>query len=328
MSTSIGTNVNTMKWLIKREFWEHKGGFFWAPIVVGAILVCLFILPAMIGLFSGGGVFQVNGISITALVSDMAVADKERLGQTIADRYLGASAPLFAVLAFVGFFYSLNTLFDERKDRSILFWKSLPISDSKTVLAKVFFVLGIAPVIAVICAVILSLTVLFLAGILAMSKGINLLGYVLSNPSFYAGPVYLFAMIPIYLLWALPTVGWLLLVGAWAKGKPIVWAVGAPILAVGLIAWVNKIFELGWDTNWLWSNIIVRGLFSILPGSWLSSSSDGLNPHAQNIGSNSSEIMFTQALQQLGTANLWIGVFVGAAFIYAAIRVRRWKDEG
>ena len=36
----------------------------------------------------------------------------------------------------VGVFYCLDALHGERRDRSILFWKSLPVSDLTTVLAK------------------------------------------------------------------------------------------------------------------------------------------------------------------------------------------------
>ena len=31
--------MKTMKWLVRREFWEHKGMFFWAPIIAAGLIV-------------------------------------------------------------------------------------------------------------------------------------------------------------------------------------------------------------------------------------------------------------------------------------------------
>jgi len=140
-------------------------------------------------------------------------------------------------------------------------------------------------------------------------------------------PLQIAALFPIYVLWALPTVGWLLMVGAWARSKPFLWAVGAPLLAMGLIAWFNKMFSFGWQLEWFWLNIVGRGLLSLAPGSWfvLSGENIAVPGGMQEPQMNS---LVTLSWAQLATPNLWIGVAVGAAMIYAAIRLRRWKDEG
>ena len=53
------------------------------------------------------------------------------------------------MLGFVVFFYCLGSLYDERKDRSVLFWKSLPVSDRDTVLSKALSALVVAPTLAI-----------------------------------------------------------------------------------------------------------------------------------------------------------------------------------
>jgi ABC-2 type transport system permease protein len=103
-----------------------------------------------------------------------------------------------------------------------------------------------------------------------------------------------------------------------------------PVMLGILIAWISKMSGFGWDVAWFWKNIIGRLLVSVLPGSWLPSAipslknggdpSDVIAPLASN--------MLAQSWQVLGNANIWIGVAVGAAMIYAAIRLRRWRDEG
>jgi ABC-2 type transport system permease protein len=156
---------------------------------------------------------------------------------------------------------------------------------------------------------------------------VNIFGGVLSSSALYLAPLQTVAMLPIYALWALPTVGWLLMVGAWARSKPFLWAVGTPLLTVGLIAWFNKMLSFGWDINWMWKYIVGRGLLSLTPGSWFAYSPDDVNRLSQMEHLDMGALL-ARSWQQLTTPNLWIGVAVGAAMIYAAIRLRRWKDEG
>jgi ABC-2 type transport system permease protein len=128
----------------------------------------------------------------------------------------------------------------------------------------------------------------------------------------------------VYVLWALPTVGWLMMVSAWARTKPFLWAVGAPLLAAALLSWFNAMFDFNWNISWLWQHIVARGLFSVAPGSWFGF------VHSLNAGSENANaaMLLGDSWRVLGTANLWLGVAVGSAMLYAAVRLRRWKDEG
>jgi ABC-2 type transport system permease protein len=129
--------MNTMKWLVKREFWEHKGGFFWTPAVVGSIIVLGTAATTVAGLvLKTKHGMNINGEQVTNLSHVVDAEHKAQIVNALSQGYVVASAPLFMVMAVVIFFFCLGSLFDERKDRSVLFWKSLPVSDGETVLSK------------------------------------------------------------------------------------------------------------------------------------------------------------------------------------------------
>jgi ABC-2 type transport system permease protein len=320
--------MKTFTWLLKREYWEHKGAFFWTPIVVGAIMVSVIavsFVSALSGLKGGKRIF---GVDISSLVNGVSTADKAELAQRFTASYPAFSMPIFIALAFCIFFFCLNALFDERKDRSVLFWKSLPTSDGATVLSKVTMALFVAPIIALAVAIGTSIVLVLFSCIGAAIAGLNVFAEVLGSSATYLAPLKLIGMLPIYALWALPTVGWLLMVSAWARSKPFLWAVGVPVMAGILVTWFNRLLGMGWDMAWFWNDIIGRLLVSVLPGSWLEStprsSRDGFNAGAEpNLGD-----LFVQSWHTLGGVNIWIGAALGIAMIYAAIRLRRWRDEG
>lgn len=320
--------MNTMKWLLKREFWEHKGGFFWAPIVVSLIVSAITAFTILVGVTQGvKSTIVINGETVTNLAERFSPEQKATAVEHLASTYLVSAVPLLCVLSFTVFFYCLSALFDERKDRSVLFWKSLPVTDGATVLSKVLTALCLAPLITLGLALILAIVNLIFLTIGAGAAGVNIAGGLLGSTSLYLAPLYIVALFPIYVLWALPTVGWLLMVSAWARSKPFLWAVGAPLLVMGLVAWFNKMFSFGWKLEWLWLNIIARGLLSLTPGSWFALSRENIAATAAMEEPQITSLM-SLSWQQLASPNIWIGAAVGAAMIYAAIRLRRWKDEG
>lgn len=323
--------MNTMKWLVKREYWEHKGGFFWAPVIVGAIMTFFVAASLFFAVAMGrNDHFMIGTTSVTELSTAMTPEQQSEAATALATGYMGMSSPLFGVLGFVVFFFCLGSLFDERKDRSVLFWKSLPISDSATVLSKAAIALIVAPLITLVIATLCSMLWMLLICITGEWFGVHVFGQVLSAPGLYLSPFQVAAILPVYALYALPTIGWLMMVSAWARTKPFLWAVGAPILTGILLVWANALFGLGWNTNWFWENIVGRGLLSVMPGAWFLHHgvvnaigvSDGAHQHS-DMG-----LIMTQSWKAFTTADMWIGVAAGAAMIYAAIRLRRWRDEG
>lgn len=319
--------MNTMKWLVKREYWEHKGGFFWAPVVVGAIMT-FFIAASLIAALALGSKhgMHINGRQVESLSEVITAQEKAEFASGLAAGYMGTSAPLFMVLAFVVFFFCLGALFDERKDRSVLFWKSLPISDQSTVLSKLVMALGVAPLITLVVATLTAALSLLFITIAAAVSGLNIFGIVLTTPALYTTPFMVAAMLPVYIAWALPTVGWLLMVSAWARTKPFLWAVGAPVLTGALLSWFNAMFDFGWRIEWFWQHIVGRGLLSVAPGSWFAFTDVAEGVVIRQGGDMSSIVQ--QSWMVFATPSLWIGAVAGAAMIYAAIRLRRWRDEG
>jgi len=319
--------MNTYKWLLKREYWEHKGGFFWTPAVVGALMTLGTAASVVAGLaMKSNHGMQINGQQVTNLGAVVSPEQKAQAVEAISNGWMMPTALLFGVMAIVVFFYCLGCLFDERKDRSVLFWKSLPVSDNETVLSKVAMALVGAPLLTLAFGVATSLLVLLITIAAAGASGLNLAG-VFANPATYTAPFEVAAMLPVYLVWALPTVGWLMMVSSWARTKVFLWAVGVPVLTGVLISWFDAMFDFNWNVEWFWKNIVARGLLSVVPGSWFGfvDPSGGMHVQEDNIDFT---FMVTQSWKTLASAHAAIGAVAGAAMIFAATRIRRWKDEG
>jgi ABC-2 type transport system permease protein len=319
--------MNTYKWLLKREFWEHKGGFFWTPAVVGALMTLGTAASVIAGLaMKSKHGMQINGQQVTNLGSVVSPEQRAQVIDAVSNGWMLPTALLFGVMSIVVFFYCLGCLFDERKDRSVLFWKSLPVSDNETVLSKVAMALVGAPLLTLAFGIATSLLVLLITLAAAGVSGLNLAG-VFANPATYTAPFEVAAMIPVYLVWALPTVGWLMMVSSWARTKVFLWAVGAPVLAGVLISWFNAMFDFNWNVEWFWHNIVARGLLSVVPGSWFGfvDPAGGMNVHHDHVDFT---FLVTQSWKTLASAHAAIGAVLGAAMIFAATRIRRWKDEG
>jgi ABC-2 type transport system permease protein len=329
--------MKTMKWLLRREFWEHKGAFFWAPAAIALIMLVFIGGGIFYGIASGhmgGGItIEHNGVVTSADGAHILPYEKRaEVASVLASHYLGFAAPLFMVLPLVVFFYCLAALHDDRRDRSILFWKSLPVSDQMTVLSKVVTALCVAPVITTVIGVATSLFVLLLGVTTAAIKGVSLFGPLFMSPNLYLAPVYIVGLLPVYMLWALPTVGWLLMVSSWVRGKVFLWAVGTPLIVLLLLHWFNlmisRFSDTLIDTHWIGQNVVARGLAGLIPGIWfpftqtnpalLGSKMRGIDPTS----------VFTTSWLTLGTPGVWVGAIAGALMIAAAIRLRRWRDEG
>ncbi|MEO8384761.1 MAG: hypothetical protein ABI583_05945 [Betaproteobacteria bacterium] len=320
--------MNTFKWLLKREFWEHKGGFFWAPIVIGAIIVSITAVSLVFAVTGLRGGMEINGVPVSNLAQIVAPDQKAKFASLLFSMYKGLLVPFTVTLAACIFFFCAGALYDERKDRSVLFWKSLPVSDSATVLSKVAIAIGIAPLIALVIGTITAILAELLTMIAAAIAGVNIFGEVLSDPNTYLVPLQMLAMLPIYALWALPTIGWVLMISSWARAKPFLWAIGVPLMAGFLVSWAGKMFRIEGDLGWFWQNIIGRMLTSVVPGSWLIQQGHSLPTEETLRASSAVGEMLAQSLQLLAAPNIWIGAIAGSAMIYAAIRLRRWRDEG
>jgi ABC-2 type transport system permease protein len=320
--------MNTFTWLLKREYWEHRGGLLWAPVAIGMIIITVVTITLATALAMGHkhGI-HINGAAVNNLSEVMSEQDKAEFAMGLAAGYMGTSMPMLVALSFVVFFFALGALYDERKDRSVLFWKSLPVSDTSTVLSKVAIALVVAPLITLAVATITSGIVLLITLIGAAFAGANAFGPVLTSSTLYLAPLQLLGLLPVYAAWALPTVGWLLMVSAWARTKPFLWAVGAPVMGGALISWFDAMFEFGINIEWMWQHVIARGLLSVVPGTWFGFTNLG-NDDMMELEHHGLSEIFRQSWAVFSEPTLWIGAVLGVAMIFAAIRLRKWRDEG
>lgn len=322
--------MNTFKLLLKREYWENKGGFLWAPTIAGAAFLAL---AAALGVFAWAvnddAGFHVNGERAVD-AAQISAGDAAMMGMGFDVSVLSFATVPLLVLAVVVFFYCLGSLYDDRRDRSVLFWKSMPISDTATVLSKVASALVVAPLIATAIAIVAGMVAFFgMLAFTALVMNIEIAGVAWSNASPFRLAAGMLAYLPVYAFWALPTVGWLMLCSAWAKSKPFLWAVLLPVgLGVALtILDANSDLDLG--ATWFWQHIVARGLGSLVPGiemvmleRWdLFGMLD--TPAGFKIVTSPAT-----AWHAFTTANLWIGAAVGTAMIALSIRLRRWREEG
>lgn len=330
-----------MRWLLLREFWEHKGGLFWAPLIAGAVFVFFSLLGGGTGQYffkrQGGKVINYDGDRVPLsevdwgqLLSQASPEDLRQLHDVINGMTLATAFWPLVVFGFVVFFYLLGSLYDERKDRSVLFWKSLPVSDFDTVVSKLVTALVVGPLLATLIGLATMVAAGTVFSVFMAINGANPFTLYWAQLDIFRLLGTLFSWIPIYALWALPTAGWLMLCSAWSRSKPFLWAIVLPIGAGTLVSWFGllRVFEQG--SAWFWENIVVRALTSAWPGSHLLGYV-GTNRFDQLDDTPNALFGFDGMLMGgyvFKTPTLWIGAIAGIAMIYLAIRLRRWRDEG
>ena len=332
--------THKLKWLLKREFWENKGGFLWAPLITGAIFLLFTILGGGTGQFmlsrNGAKVMDFEGQQIPLsqvdwdkLIASASAKDLEQYAQVVNGFTLISGMWPLIVFGFVVFFYLLGSLYDERKDRSVLFWKSMPVSDGLTVTSKLLTALVVAPVIAALIAFAVMLATGIVLSIFIAINGGNPFTIYWAHLQPLKLLMAMFGWLPVYAFWALPTAGWLMLCSAWAKSKPFLWAVLVPILAGVLVVWFG-IFSSGNDGDgWFWEHIVARALTSAWPGSHLLGYAG--TDYFERLDDSPNALYGLDGvlggLHLFTMPSLWIGALAGAAMIYAAIRLRRWRGE-
>ncbi|MFK2876490.1 hypothetical protein [Rhodanobacter hydrolyticus] len=318
--------MKTFYWLVKREFWEHRGGFLWAPVITGGV----FLLLNLMGIIGGEVIGAQHGFHflfndrIHILDHALTAEEAAKAGAFMDVMMYSTSFIISVVLGFVVFFYCLGALYDDRRDRSLLFWKSLPLSDTATVLAKVVAGTLLAPFIAVICGVLTGIAMLLLFTVALSFHGIGAWHLLV-----YAHPfqviVNLIGSIPLYAMWALPATGWLLLCSAWARSKPFLWAAVLPVVVGVMLGWFNLMGTRSVGGGWYWKDVVCRILLSVFPGSWLGASS------YQSVSSGAEHTLdvldLGSAYSVMAAPSFWIGAIAGLALLAAAIWLRRWRDD-
>ena len=282
-------------WSLRRELWETRSVYI-APAVVAAIVLLGFLISAI-------------GLPHRRLATLDLPADKQ--AALVGLPYDIAAVALIGNMVIVGLFYCLAALHAERRDRTILFWKSLPVSNLTAILAKATVPALVLPAVTFI-AVLVTQTLMYL-----MSSAILLAGGVsAATPWSFAtvltGPVVLAYGLVTMTLWLAPLYGWVLLVSAWAKRAPFLWAV-LPPLGVGLFE--HMAFHRGYISTLLLGRL--SGGFEaafVVPTRAALKASGGI----PQVG-----LAQLDPGKFLTTPDLWIGLAVAAACIAGCVWLRR-----
>ncbi len=322
--------MNRYLTLLKREYWEHRGGFLWAQVWAGIVLLGLSVIGMGVATWHANRTFDGEikiGVPLQKLLSEIPPDEMARLGLGYEAGMAGFWLVMQAVLFFVLFFYLLGALYDDRRDRSILFWKSLPVSDTETVLSKVAVAAICAPLLAWAATVVVHLVFLGMLGLFVLGHGLSPVDLVWGPAEPLSLAVRMLAVVPVNALWALPAIGWLLLVSAFARGKPFLWGVALPIAIAVVINTFDMLQALRVPDTWFWQHVVARILTSLVPVSWFGAAIIESVDQADRNGPGPEMLVDWSMIDGvLGSADLWIGVAAGAAMIAGAIHFRRTRE--
>lgn len=301
--------------LMRREVWESPVAFKWTPLGLAGLIVLVIVIALAIGVRMDGELaFTQDTLRLFAQMD----AEQKRL--IVSGALFSSSIMFFQLLVFIVVFYLASSLFDDRKDRSILFWKSLPVSDGVTVMSKLLTACIMVPALFLLGIIVTHLALLLIGSGFALIAGINPLLHLWLPASLPRLWTIMALGLLVQALWLLPIYAWLLFCSSWAPRLPILIAIAIP---AGLsIAQHSYSLISGFSLpDYNIGAIILRHLGSgVLPGTINMDLSNGL----QNVQFNEEVYMrFGHVLGQLLKPEMWIGWLIAAALLYAAIWFRR-----
>jgi len=279
-------------WSIRRELWENRSIYI-APLIVAAVQV--------IGL-------AISTIGMAERRRAVLLLDPAQQRAAIEMPYDIAAIMMIFTVFIVGAFYCLDALHGERRDRTILFWKSLPVSDLTTVLSKAIIPLVILPLLAFAITVCVQLIMVLMSSANLLMHGVSPATTWAHFPLFQNWLVLLYGLVAIA-LWHAPIYGWLLLVSGWARRAIFLWAV-LPFIAIEILE------KIAFNTSYL-AALMSHRLFG-----W-AAEAFAFGPNGRP--SIESLTQLTPG-RYLSTPGLWIGLAVAAVLLAAAVRLRRYRE--
>ena len=270
--------ARTMYWSVRRELLENRSLYI-APVAVAAVIVFGSLIAALAG----------HSVKFDWQPDDLARP------------FNMAAAAIMGTTLIVAIFYCLDALYADRRDRSVMFWKSMPVSDLTTVLAKMAVPLVILPVVTFAVTLATQLVMLVLSSVLLAAHGQSAAALWTTLPWFQMSLMLLYHLLSVHSLYYAPIFGWLLLVSAWAKRLPFVWAF-VPLAAIGIL---EKI-------------LFNTSRFGAMLSARLGGGMEG--------GGEMSGVMWLghfHPFDFLAMPGLWIGLILAAIFVAAAVRLRR-----
>ena len=279
-------------WSVRRELWENR----W--IFVGQLAVA--------GVFLFGFLF--NMTRWLDKMHSLSTTDPAQYWETASLPYNIAAGALMGTLILMTIFYSSDALYGERRDRSILFWKSLPVSDVTTVFAKATIPLVVLPLLTFAVTIAVHLVMLLLSAIVLPVSGVSVASLWKELAIFPMWGMLLYHILLAHVLWPFPVYCWLILVSGWARRAPLLWA-ALPVVVVGGLE------KLIFGTAHFAAMVGTRLLGGGAPTDVTSGTMFPTGP-----------MTHLTPLRYFGAPSLWIGFVVAAVFLAAAVRMRRYRD--
>ncbi|MGA7916205.1 MAG: hypothetical protein WCA00_13275 [Candidatus Acidiferrales bacterium] len=277
-------------WAVRRELWENRS-IYLAPLAVAGVALLAFLLSAM------GGVWQRH-----------LRVGPEPAREAVVMPFDMVAALLMLTCILVSFFYCLDALHGERRDRSILFWKSLPVSDVTTVLAKASVVLVVLPLLTFAIIEVTQWIMLMVGSAILLGSGVSV-GVLWTEVGFgRMSLLLLYHLLTAHALWPFPVYCWLLLVSGWARRATFLWA-ALPVIAISAAeAIVFRTFHF--------AALVGSRLIGASPA--MATTPDGVFP--------SGPMTHVTAGAFFSSAGLWAGLALAAGFLALAVQVRRYRE--
>jgi len=317
--------MQAMAALLQREWREHLFGFAWGPVAVLGVLV----LITCLGLAIAG--FGTTTIRYSSEVNDGANHSREEeifdslfslsrfvdygnwsdaeLSETMERFRVNVARPFQYVYIVVAIFVLLGALHEDRRDRSVLFWKSMPVTDTESVLSKLIAAVWIAPV--AVIATIFTAQVLLMITIsgLVWAQDLGSVGRLWWNSGLLIGVVELTIGYLIQGLWALPLYAWLLAVSAAVPRVPFVWALLAPLVPM-------TIERVVFGSQVIRTFVHTHTQFAALP------KVAGIDDDVVVPG-----VGLAEQFGLLVTGQMWLGLAIGALLLWAAVYFRNRNND-
>ena len=276
-------------WSVRRELWENRS-IYLAPLAVAAVFLVGFFI-ALIHL--------PDGMRAALALSPM------QQHEAIERPYVIVALMLMFIDLLVAVFYCLDALHGERRDRSILFWKSLPVSDLTTLLSKASIPILVLPLVTFAVTVAAQFIMLLVSSAVLAGCGMSAATLWTHVPFFKVSLINFFHLVVFHGIWYAPFYGWLLMVSAWAKRAPFLWATLPPV-AIGVVE------KIAFNTSHFAAMVQYRFM-------------GGPEPAAPAGGMTMDMLAPLSLGQFLASPGLWIGLAVTAVFLFAAVQLRRYR---
>jgi len=298
--------------LIRRELWEHRS-IFVTPLAIGLIL--------SLGVLMGEGMLATDTAEVNiGIAAASNIGDESHRSAMINGLLSVPSVIILIGMSILVIFYSLDSLYAERKDKSILFWRSLPVTDAETVISKALTGALVIPLVSFAAIIATQLISMILTSIWIMVEGGNAIHLIWAPASLASLWAATLASMLMLSLWFSPFLGWFLFVSAFAKRMPLLLAV-LPIIMLPMLE------------NWIFGSRVFFDAFfvrTVAPIREALESAKASFQISENMRVSSFIADPWQALDIGGffaKPDLWAGLLVSAILITAAIYVRRYRDE-